>query len=125
IDAARTSNHVSRITSHANLRTCLWLVPAAVIPYSAPMSTSDPLSRREFLAATAGFAIASDLVAAHAQDSSASQSEKLAIHGGQRSVKQSVKLPIRWGEPERERLNAVLGQDSLFYWKGPQTTVFT
>ena len=22
---------------------------------------------------------------------------------------------IRWGEPERERLNAMLGQDSLFY----------
>src|SRR6185295_11027302 len=26
---------------------------------------------------------------------------------------------------ERERLNAMLGQDSLFYWKGPQTTLFT
>src|SRR6185295_433151 len=25
---------------------------------------------------------------------------------------------------ERERLNAMLGQDSLFYWKGPQTTLF-
>ena len=30
---------------------------------------------------------------------------------------------VRWGEPERERLNAMLGQDSLFYWKAPQTTL--
>ena len=29
---------------------------------------------------------------------------------------------VRWGEPERERLNAMIDQDSLFYWKGPQTT---
>src|SRR5213594_1765610 len=27
------------------------------------------------------------------------------------------------GEPERQRLEAMLGQDSLFYWKGPQTTL--
>lgn len=38
-------------------------------------------------------------------------------------MKQSAKLPVRWGEPERERLNAMLGQDSLFYWKGPQTSL--
>ena len=39
-------------------------------------------------------------------------------------VKSSAKLPIRWGEPERERLSAMLGQDSLLYWKGPQTKLF-
>ena len=28
---------------------------------------------------------------------------------------------VRWGDPERQRLNAMLEQTSLFYWKGPQT----
>jgi dTDP-4-amino-4,6-dideoxygalactose transaminase len=50
---------------------------------------------------------------------------KLALQGGEKSVKTSPKLPIRWGQPERERLEAMLGQDSLFYWKGPQTALFT
>lgn len=50
---------------------------------------------------------------------------KLAIHGGQRSVGSLPKLPVRWGAPERERLDAMLEQDSLFYWKGPQTTLLT
>jgi dTDP-4-amino-4,6-dideoxygalactose transaminase len=58
-----------------------------------------------------------------AADSSATE-PKLALNGGDKAVKLSPKLPIRWGEPERERLNAMLGQDSLFYWKGPQTTLF-
>ncbi len=46
----------------------------------------------------------------------------MAIDGGAKSVKQSVPKLVRWGEPERERLEAMLHQDSLFYWKGPQTT---
>ncbi|MBE7540511.1 MAG: DegT/DnrJ/EryC1/StrS family aminotransferase [Opitutaceae bacterium] len=29
--------------------------------------------------------------------------------------------PTRWGEPELARLTTMLGQTSLFYWKGPQT----
>lgn len=29
---------------------------------------------------------------------------------------------LRWGMPERARLEAMLAQNSLFYWKGPQTT---
>ncbi len=51
-------------------------------------------------------------------------SAKLALHGGEKAVKLSLQRPARWGEPERERLNAMLGQNSLFYWKGPQTTLF-
>jgi dTDP-4-amino-4,6-dideoxygalactose transaminase len=35
------------------------------------------------------------------------------------------KLPIRWGAPEQERLEAMLRQASLFYWKGPQTALLT
>jgi len=48
---------------------------------------------------------------------------KLALQGGEKAVKQSIKLPIRWGDPERQRLNNMLNQDSLFYWKGPQTAL--
>jgi perosamine synthetase len=77
------------------------------------------VSRREFLAASSAALAAGALGAA---DSAAPP--KLALHGGEKAVKGSSKLPIRWGEPERERLNAMLGQDSLFYWKGPQTTLF-
>ena len=82
---------------------------------------SPTISRREFLAASSTAVLASGLVnPAIAEFSSA---PKLALHGGEKAVKQSAKLPIRWGEPERERLNAMLGQESLFYWKGPQTTL--
>ena len=41
-----------------------------------------------------------------------------------KAVKQGARsLPTRWGQPERERLDAMLQQGSLFYWKGPQTTL--
>ncbi|MEK7685225.1 MAG: DegT/DnrJ/EryC1/StrS family aminotransferase [Verrucomicrobiota bacterium] len=82
------------------------------------------MSRRKFLAASAGLAVAGELATAQPQNSAAPPSQKLALQGGEKAVKQAAKLPIRWGEPERERLNAMLGQDSLFYWKGPQTTLF-
>src|SRR5262245_24154108 len=87
------------------------------------MITSDSISRREFLAVSAGVAVAGEFALGHAQQTSTPPSGKLALHGGEKAVKHSSKLPIRWGEPERERLNAMLGQDSLFYWKGPQTTL--
>jgi dTDP-4-amino-4,6-dideoxygalactose transaminase len=48
----------------------------------------------------------------------------LALEGGPKTVSRPAIAPVRWGEPERERLNAMLAQDSLFYWKGPQTTLF-
>src|SRR5438128_12157911 len=87
------------------------------------MLTCNPISRREFLAASAGFAVAGDLALAQTQEPPALPSGKLALHGGEKSLKEAPKLPIRWGEPERERLNAMLGQNSLFYWKGPQTNL--
>ncbi len=82
------------------------------------------LSRRDFLAASSAALLAGTLEGAQEKATEAPAAAKLALHGGEKAVKQSVKLPIRWGEPERERLNAMLGQDSLFYWKGPQTTLF-
>src|SRR3989454_2847188 len=81
------------------------------------------ISRREFLAASSAAVLAGTLTSTKSTAAQSSAAPKLALNGGEKTVKPSAKLPIRWGEPERERLNAMLGQDSLFYWKGPQTTL--
>ena len=49
------------------------------------------------------------------------QDGQLALHGGKKAVQTLLPRRIRWGQPERERLEAMLGQGSLFFWKGPQT----
>jgi perosamine synthetase len=76
-------------------------------------------SRRRFLAASSAALAASHLPAADTKDAAA----KLAINGGPKAVPEPAPKLVRWGEPERERLTAMLGQDSLFYWKGPQCTL--
>ncbi len=77
------------------------------------------VGRREFLAASgAALAVGSG---AFARDIAPS-AEKLAIDGGAPTITAPSALPIRWGDPERERLDAMLKQNSLLYWKGPQTT---
>ena len=81
------------------------------------------VSRREFLAASSAALLAGTFAPTKSEAVELSPAPKLAINGGEKTVKQSPKLPIRWGEPERERLNAMLDQDTLFYWKGPQTTL--
>ena len=83
------------------------------------------MTRRQFVATSSAALLATsiDPVSSTAAQSSTS-SATLAVQGGEKAVKQSPKPALRWGEPERERLNAMLGQDSLFYWKGPQTTLF-
>ncbi|MFV2070092.1 MAG: DegT/DnrJ/EryC1/StrS family aminotransferase, partial [Pirellulales bacterium] len=53
----------------------------------------------------------------------ASDGSQLALHGGKKATEGAPALPIRWGQPERERLDAMLHQEALFYWKGPQTTL--
>ena len=53
----------------------------------------------------------------------AAADDRLAIDGGPKAVREPPPRSRRWGEPERERLEAMLGQDSLFYWKGPQTAL--
>jgi len=46
----------------------------------------------------------------------------LALQGGNPEVsKPASPLTGRWGDEERELLNTMLEQNSLFYWKGPQT----
>src|SRR5687767_11353221 len=52
---------------------------------------------------------------------SVESSTDLAIHGGLPCVTRPVPQLQRWGEPEREQLLAMLEQNSLFYWNGPQT----
>ena len=91
---------------------------------SAHASTTATVTRREFLAASSA-AAAGVMLGAQTSLSAADSSpvSGLALHGGPRSVKVSPKLGIRWGAPEGERLNEMIGQDSLFYWKGPQTTL--
>ena len=79
------------------------------------------VSRRDFLAASSTVMLAGALTKSTAAETSGTAS--LALHGGEKAVKQSAPLPIRWGDPERERLNAMLSQDSLFYWRGPQTSL--
>jgi len=37
-------------------------------------------------------------------------------------VDELLPRPRRWGEAELSRLTEMIGQESLFYWKGPQTT---
>jgi dTDP-4-amino-4,6-dideoxygalactose transaminase len=75
--------------------------------------------RREFLAASgAALAAAANTRAGNAPEAG----NKLAIDGGTPVITKSSVLPIRWGDPERARLDAMLRQRSLLYWKGPQTT---
>jgi dTDP-4-amino-4,6-dideoxygalactose transaminase len=79
-------------------------------------------SRREFLAASSA---ALAIGAVFPSSPAASADEKLAVHGGAKIIKAAPKPGRRWGAPERERLDALMEQDTLFYWKGPQTTAFT
>jgi len=88
------------------------------------MDATNSLSRRRFVAGASGLLLAGALERAAVSDAvSAAPPPKLALNGGEKAVKAPAKLPIRWGQPERERLDAMLAQDSLFYWKGPQTAL--
>ncbi len=44
-----------------------------------------------------------------------------AIAGGQRAITTPPARRHRWGAPELTRLTAMVEQESLFYWQGPQT----
>ncbi len=46
----------------------------------------------------------------------------LALHGGPKAVPAPRPVHHRWGEEELTRLTSMVGQASLFYWKGPQCT---
>jgi perosamine synthetase len=88
------------------------------------MKRKDHLTRRHFLAASSAALAAGSL---HGEEPKTGPADgaRLALHGGPKAVTGAPPRLVRWGEPERERLNAMIGQDSLFYWKGPQTTLLT
>jgi dTDP-4-amino-4,6-dideoxygalactose transaminase len=89
------------------------------------MSNENSITRRRFVAGASSVLLASALEATAKDIADSAPRSELALHGGPKAVKTPAPaLPIRWGEPERERLNAMLRQSALFYWKGPQTTLF-
>src|SRR5581483_7470906 len=77
---------------------------------------------RRFLATSSSLVLAGGLSGQEAKDPPAVD-PRLALNGGRKAVQGPVPRLVRWGEPERERLDAMLAQDSLFYWKGPQTAL--
>lgn len=79
------------------------------------------LSRRGFVAGTSGALLAGAMTGAAPRTAPAADPAKLAIEGGTKAVQASNKAAPRWGDPEREQLAAMLQQNSLFYWQGPQT----
>lgn len=95
-------------------------MPMKTIP-ETPRERISPLTRRQFIAATSATMVAAGSHAAGQKGGDPEATTKLAIDGGPKAVKGARSLPRRWGDPERERLNAMLEQDALFYWKGPQT----
>src|SRR5689334_3450123 len=87
------------------------------------MNFTRPLNRREFIAGTSALVLAGDLLASEEPKSSAAISEKLAMEGGEKAVKKAAKKVKRWGDPELAQFTEMLKQDSLLYWKAPQTTL--
>lgn len=90
------------------------------------MSKSHVVSRRTFLASTsgtAGFLFAGNRGRPVAAREAAG--EKLALEGGPKAVTLVPPSRPRWGEPELRQLEAMLRQNSLFYWDGPQTQLLT
>jgi len=90
------------------------------------MSTKSFVSRRQFVAGTSGLLFAGAMAdAAPAAAAPSGSPAKLAIDGGEKAVKTAPTSQRRWGDPERQQLNAMLEQNTLFYWQGPQTKLLT
>jgi dTDP-4-amino-4,6-dideoxygalactose transaminase len=86
------------------------------------MKRRDEFSRRDFLATSSTVLVAGGLCSQNASGA-ADTSATLALHGGQKAVAAPAPRLVRWGQPEREQLDSIIGQSSLFYWKGPQTAL--
>ena len=88
------------------------------------MNGKNSMSRRQFVAGASSLVLAG--AAAGAGEKTVSgQASQLAVHGGQKAVKRAPVSGPRWGEPELKQLGAMLRQNSLFYWQGPQTRLLT
>src|SRR5258706_6266652 len=91
----------------------------------ASMKVISGITRREFIAGTSRLLIAGDLSGEDTEAAKAGgdTAEKLALEGGEKAVKNPAVKPIRWGDMERDQFGEMLKQDSLLYWKAPQTTM--
>jgi len=78
------------------------------------------VSRRQFVAGASGVLLAGGMLPARADEEA-----KLAVQGGEKAVTAQAGSGPRWGEPERQQLEAMLQQNTLFYWQGPQTQLLT
>src|SRR5882762_3696413 len=89
------------------------------------MKFSSRITRREFIAGTSALLVAGELSAEEVKPAKAGAdtAEKLALEGGEKAVKKPAVKPIRWGDMERDQFGEMLKQDSLLYWKAPQTTL--
>jgi dTDP-4-amino-4,6-dideoxygalactose transaminase len=88
------------------------------------MNGLDSVSRRQFVAGASGLLLAGALPVA-GEATAPEQAPQLAVQGGEKAVTGTVVTQRRWGEPELQQLEAMLQQDSLFYWQGPQTNLLT
>ena len=87
------------------------------------MSWMKSISRRRFVAGASSLALAG-MVKGRGRMATAAESSKLAIDGGPKAVAKSCPATPRWGEVELKQLGETLKQNTLFYWKGPQTELF-
>src|SRR5262245_7069469 len=86
--------------------------------------TKTALTRREFIAGTSALLLAPKLPGQESDSAPSSQEpNKLALEGGEKAVKKGAARPARWGDPEKAQFTEMLKQDSLLYWKAPQTTL--
>jgi perosamine synthetase len=87
-------------------------------------SAAASFTRREFIAGTSAVLLSGELVKGdEAKSADPSGPEKLALEGGDKAVKKAAKKPKRWGDSELAQFTEMLKQDSLIYWKAPQTTL--
>jgi perosamine synthetase len=89
------------------------------------MSDANSLSRRQFVAGASAGLLLAGAASAAAEKTASGSGAKLAVQGGEKAVKTPPGSGRRWGEPERKQLEAMLEQNSLFYWEGPQTRLLT
>src|SRR5574340_1500255 len=87
------------------------------------MLAENSISRRQFVAGTSGLLLVGAVEGPAQETATPAPRSPLALHGGDKAVKHPASLPVRWGAPERERLEAMLGQESVFWWKGPQNNL--
>src|SRR5262245_44119416 len=85
------------------------------------MKPRAPISRRDFIAGTSALLLAGEFSAEQPQ--SVNPPGRLAMDGGEKAVKKPATRPVRWGDPELQQFTQMLKQDSLLYWKAPQTTL--